>query len=161
MNYRYDNRTEEEFTKQIKERTLTERKLFLLWLDHVEKETGKRPDFKDTGCGNRGELLEDSKVSTDPDFEVEGYGKIEVKFSNPLLKKIFHLKKSQVKSYINKDTTILMVNGASEDVPEFTIIKTDALKNIAEKNKVVNWRGFGMKPAYRIEVKKFIWRKIK
>ena len=67
MNYRYDGRSEAEFKKDIKERTLEERALFLLWLDLIEQETGTRPKYKDTGCGKTGELLNDKQVSTDPD----------------------------------------------------------------------------------------------
>jgi hypothetical protein len=160
-NYRFDERSKEEFQRDIKAHTMTERALFLLWLDLIEKETGKRPSFKDTGCGQSGDFLEDKEVSTDPDFEVEGYGEIEVKFAKPMLTKTFHLKVNQIKSYIKREATILMVNGADEDVPEFTLLKPNTLKKIRDNCKVVNWIGFGWKPAYRIPVKDYIWRPLK
>lgn len=159
--YRLDHRSEAEFKKDIKDRTLQERVLFLLWLDLIEKKTGKRPDYEDTGCGKTGEYLEDSEVSMDPDFTVEGYGRVEVKFSKPMLDRVFHLKANQVKSYRASGATILMVNGADSDVPQFTLLHTDALASIMEDCRVVPWRGFGGKPSYRIPVTKFIWRPLK
>ena len=161
MNYRFDDRSKEQFEKEIKERTIEERSLFLLWLDLIERETGRRPSYSDTGCGRTGDFLEDGEVSTDPDFNVDGYGHIEVKFSKPLLKKVFHLKASQVKSYLKQKATILMVNGAELDAPEFTMLKPRALKNIIETCEVIPWKGFGNKLSYRIPVNKFIWRSLK
>lgn len=161
MNYRFDSRSEAEFKKDIKASTMTERSLFLLWLDLIEKETGKRPQYKDTGCGKSGEFLKDEEVSADPDFDVDGYGSIEVKFSKPMLTKMFHLKTGQVKQYQKKNTTILMVNGTDQDVPMFTMIKPEALAKIAESCDIVPWVGFGGKNAYRIPVDMFIWRPIK
>lgn len=160
-NYRFDDRSEAEFKKDIKQHTMTERALFLLWLDLVEKDTGKRPTYEDSGCGKDGKFLEDKEVSTDPDFEVEGYGFVEVKFAKQILTRDFHLKVNQVLSYCKKQTTILMVNGADEEVPTFTMLKPDVLKQISEDCKSIPWRGFGGKLSYKISVKRFIWRPIK
>ena len=161
MNYRYDGRSEDQFKCDIKSRTQEERRLFLLWLDLIERNSGKRPQYTDTGCGQSGELLTDKEVSMDPDFNVEGYGKIEVKFSKPLLDKFFHLKASQIKSYIRDEAIILMINGADEAIPQYTMLKTDALKDIAETCKVIPWTGFGSKMSYKIPVSKFVWRPLK
>jgi hypothetical protein len=157
-NYRYDNRTEEEFRAEIKERTLQERTLFMLWLDLIERKTGRRPKFEDTGCGKTGELLKDADVSMAPDFSVEGYGQIEVKFSKPRLDRVFHLKADQVRSYRQIGATILMINGADTEVPTFTILDSEILKYIISECRVVRWIGFGNKPAYRIPLDIFIWR---
>jgi len=161
MSYRHDRRSKEEFEKEIKEYTLEERSLFFMWLDLVEKETGKRPEYKDAGCGNHGELLEDNEVSTHPDFEVNGYGLVEVKFSKPMLDNVFHLKENQVRSYIKKNATILMVNGINSDIPEYTMLKPSALKDIVDSCDVVKWWGFGNKKAFRIPIKKYIWWPLK
>lgn len=161
MNYRFDSRSEDQFKKDIKSSTMTERALFLLWLDLIERETGTRPDYVDTGCGKNGEFLEDSAVSADPDFSVSGYGNVEVKFSKPMIKDDFHLKVSQVKKYQEKKTTILMVNGIDHDVPQFTMIKPEALANVTAFCEKVPWRGFGGKMAYKIPVGMFIWRPLK
>ena len=140
---------------------MEERALFLLWLDLIERETGSRPRFEDTGCGKSGDFLEDKKVSTDPDFSVEGYGLIEVKFAKPLLTRNFHLKENQVKAYHKKGASVLMVNGSDEEVPTFTILKPETLQSIMDDCKVIPWKGFGWKAAYRIPVKRFLWRNIK
>jgi len=159
--YRFDERSEAEFKKDIKKHTMEERALFLLWLDLVEKETGSRPKFQDTGCGKNGDFLEDNEVSTDPDFEVDGYGLIEVKFAKPLLTRNFHLKANQVRAYAKKGATVLMVNGSDEDIPTFTLLKADTLKAIMKDCPVVPWKGFGNKSSYKIDVKRFLWRPLK
>lgn len=161
MKYRYDNRSEDQFKKDIKSRTQEERALFILWLDLVERISGSRPKYTDTGCGQTGELLTDKEVSMDPDFNVEGYGKVEVKFSKPLLDKFFHLKASQVKSYLRENATILMINGARDSVPQYTMLKSAALKEIIDTCKIIPWQGFGSKMSYKIPVDKFIWRPLK
>ena len=161
MNYRYDNRSEDQFKRDIKSRTQEERTLFLLWLDLIEKQTGQRPVYTDTGCGQSGELLTDEQVSMSPDFHVEGYGKIEVKFAKPLLQKFFHLKASQVKSYHKEGAIILMINGSDERVPQYTMLKSSALADIMDTCKVIPWSGFGHKPSYKIPVNKFVWRPLK
>lgn len=161
MNYRYDNRSEDQFKKDIKSRTREERRLFLLWLDLIEHTTGTRPKYNDTGCGQTGELLQDSQVSMDPDFHVEGYGKVEVKFSKPLLNKFFHLKAAQVKSYHKDNATILMINGSDEPQPQYTMLKPAALADIMATCKIIPWTGFGGKPSYKIPVDKFVWRLLK
>lgn len=160
-NYRFDQRSEEEFLKDIKNRTLEERKLFFLWLDLVQKETGTRPIFKDTGCGKDGDYLEDDQVSTDPDFEVEGYGKLEVKFSKPICETFFHLKEGQVKSYYKSGAIILMINGARSEIPTFTMLKSETLKDIIDTCKLVPFAGFGYKMSYKIPISKFVWRPLK
>ena len=159
--YRFDNRSPEEFARDIKSRTMEERAIFLLWLDFVEHDTGHRPSYKDTGCGQTGDVLEDHEVSSDPDFYVDGYGLVEVKFSKPMLKKFFHLKSSQVRQYCKKDTTILMVRGTDSQNPLFTMLKPNALKEITKDCKEINWQGFGGKLSYRIPVDRFVWRSFK
>lgn len=161
MSYRFDSRSEDQFKADIKSRTQEERKLFLMWLDFLEASTGSRPDFTDTGCGQTGEFLEESEVTLSPDFEVEGYGKVEVKFSKPHCKKFFHLKASQVKSYHANGVTILMINGSDDTVPQFTMLRADALKVIMDTCKIVPFSGFGAKMSYKIKVDQFIWRPLK
>lgn len=161
MNKRFDHRTEEEFKVEIAERTLLERRLFLEWIDLQEDDTGTKPEFTDTGCGNHGEFIEDKKVSTAADFDVEGIGLVEVKFAKPMLKRDFHLKVGQTKSYIKQGALILMVIGANEDVPKFTLISVEALEEIVETCSIVKWVGFGFKAAYRVSVNQFVWRDLR
>lgn len=156
--YRFDHRSKEEFAKEIKEYTFEERRLLELWLTLIEKQTGKKPAFKDIGCGNSGELLKDSEVSSAPDFDVDGYGLIEVKFSKPLIKENFHLKVSQVNQYLKKgNVTILMVNGSDGIIPEFTLLFEENLKQIKKFCEKVPFYGFGGKIAFKIPIKLFEW----
>lgn len=161
MNFRYDNRSEEEFKADIKSRTLEERSLFELWLDFVEREKGIRPKFEDTGCGKEGDFLETDKVSMAPDFKVEGYGEVEIKFSKNTLKGFFHLKSNQVKHYFERNATILMIMGSQEENPQFTMLTPKALAKIIDKCKVIPWVGFGGKMSYKVPINMFAWRDLK
>lgn len=161
MNYRFDNRSEAEFRKDIKDRTLMERDLFLQWIKLIEKKEERTVTYEEFGCGNDGEFLEEKKVNSQADFNVDGYGLLEVKFSKPLLTKVFHLKLSQVKKYITQDASVLMINGAETDCPEFTILDVESLKKILQDCKTVKWGGFGGKMSLRITVGDFVWRKLK
>ena len=161
-NYRFDKRSKEEFVDDIKASTRTESVLLNLWLDYLERKDGTRPVFRYTGCGeDDGEFLEDKKVTTHADYQVDGHGLVEIKFSKKLLPKVFHLKEKQVESYLKQEANILMVNGAMTDDPVFTIITHDALKGIAENCKVRPWPGFGNKRSYIVHVSDFIWRHLK
>jgi len=161
MSYRYDTRGKDQFEKDIKERTLKERELFHMWLDYLETQTGKKPSFTETGCGNDGEYLEDSDVSTAPDFNVDGFGHVEVKYSDPLITRCFHLKANQVKAYEKMGATVLMFNGCREEIPVFTMLKPEDLKEIIDSYPVINFQGFGGKPSYKIPVSEYIWRSVK
>jgi hypothetical protein len=161
MSNRFDSRSESEFKKDIAEKTLVERQLFMRWIDLIERETGTRPTFTDTGCGNHGEFIEAKDVTTAADFNVDGFGLIEVKFAKPMLDKNFHLKLGQTKSYIEQGASVLMVIGADEDIPRYTLLGPQALQNIIDTCEVTSWIGFGLKPAYRIAINKFIWRDLK
>jgi hypothetical protein len=158
MNYRFDSRSREEFERDIKERTLEERRLFLLWLDLLERENGTKPSYTDTGCGKDGDFLEDTNVTTEPDFNVEGYGKIEVKFAKPLIDKFFHLKVSHVKACKECGASILMINGAREEQPVYTMIRPEFLEKIMDTCPIVPFQGMGHKPCYKIHVNNFVWR---
>lgn len=162
MNYRFDKRSKEEFAADIKASTKTEAVLLNLWLDYVEKNTGNRLKFRHTGCGSKkGEFLEDSKVTTHADYEVEGVGLLEIKFSKKLLPKVFHLKVRQVESYLRQGATILMVNGSESDIPLFTLIDTAALQAITEDCEVRPWAGFGNKRSYKIPMSRCVWRPLR
>jgi hypothetical protein len=159
--YRFDRRSKEEFAADIKSSTQTEAVLLNLWLNYVERNTGERPKFRYTGCGpDDGEFLEDNKVTTHADYEVESVGLVEVKFSKKLLPKFFHLKVRQVESYIKQGATILMVNGSESDSPQFTLIGAADLLDIAKNCKDIPWQGFGGKRSYKVPVTRCIWRSL-
>lgn len=155
--YRFDNRSKEEFKEQIKKTTEQERTLLELWI----KKQKKKVKYRDLGCGQHGELLKSHEVSTDADFEVDGFGPFEVKFARKTLAKFFHLKKNQVKSYIRQKAYILMVNGAEENAPSYALLDPDFIKMIPEIYETVSWQGFGNKPSYRIPLEDLEWLSLK
>lgn len=154
MNYRFDKRTKEQFLADIKSASRTEKVLLEKWLDKVQQKTGVRYAYQDTGSDNSGEYLESKDVTCKADFELEEIGPTEVKFSKTLIDP-FHLKISQVKSYIKQDAFIIFFNGVETAKPEFTMfMSTDVLKMNLEE---VNYYGFGGKLSYRIPCSLLDW----
>jgi len=161
VSYRKDFRNDEEFKRDIKAGSVAERKILKRWLNLVERETGRRPSFKDNGCDNSGEYLEEPDVTQDADYEVEGYGLIEVKFSNPLLHNVFHLKVDQVCRILADKTNILFANGWSvKGKTMYAFITPEDLEAAVMKAEQVSWHGFGNKMAYRLRVNQFRWHRL-
>lgn len=161
MNYRFDKRSKDKFKKDIKEASKTEEEILKLWIDLLQKDGLTRPSYTNLAHGRGGEFLADGDVDSTADFEVEGHGRVEVKFCNPFLKTRFHLKVGQLKSYIKQGCKILIVNGWETDKPVFTIISTDMMEKIVATCEITLWAGFGQKPAYRVPTELFIWRSLK
>ncbi len=154
MNYRQDGRSKDEFREQIQKRITRENELFLKWIESHENP----PKYVYNGCGLNGEYLEDDQVTSDADYIVDGYGPFETKYSGPLIKTCFHLKVSNINSYIKQKATILMINGADTSNPVWTIISPNVLKKITEEETIISFPGFGGKNAYKIPISKFTWR---
>lgn len=160
MKYRRDNRSPEDFKKDIKNSTEIEHQILELWLSTIEKETGIRHTYQHNGCGDDGELLNDNQVNTKADYLVEEYGLIEVKFALPFLLENFHLKQNQVKSYIKQNASVIMVNGWQEGPKEFMLITPHNLEYIQNNMPIVKWFGFGGKKSFRIPINLFTWSKL-
>lgn len=154
MSYRRDNRSLKQFRKDIKNGTETEKEILERWLTAQDV---THDAYSDTGCCNKGEYLQDHQVNMDADFHVEGIGRLEIKFSRPMVDRL-HLKCSQVKSYLKQDAAILLVNGWETDSPVYTIIRPQVLQAKSEKWESGPFKGFGYKRAYRLYVSEFIWR---
>lgn len=154
---RKDFRTHKQFTKDIKEAALIERAILKRWC----RVLGIDPDkVTETGCGPNGEYLSHSEVHTLADYFVPDIGYVEVKYSKPLLDGWFHLKVQQVESYLKQKASILMVDGFNSSKAVYTFIIPDQLATFGEKYEVVMFQGLGFKPAYRLSVGDFIWRKL-
>lgn len=151
--YRFDRRSKRQFKKDIKEAHGIEDAIMQAWLKLVGN-----PKSRAIGCGPDGEFLEHADVNTDADFDVDGYGLIEVKFSKPKLRKQFHLKVRQVESYLDQDASILMVDGWETEDPTYVLIPAALLRSMIDHLEIVSWQGFGGKKAYRLPLDKFIWR---
>jgi len=160
MNYRFDKRSKDKFKQDIKEASKTEETILKLWIDLLQKDGLTRPSYSNLAAGRDGKFLKDADVDSTADFEVENFGKIEVKFCNPFLKTRFHLKVGQLKSYIKQKATILIVNGWETDMPEFTLIKNVMMLKIIDMCEIVSWGGMGGKKCYRVPTQMFVWRKL-
>ncbi len=155
-NYRFDRRSKRQFTKDIKEAHAIEDAIMEAWLAKIGN-----PPAKQHGCGPDGEYLDQANVNTDADYDVEGYGLIEVKFSKPKLRRQFHLKVDQIQSYLDQDASILMVDGWETDTPTYVLIPAALLRGMIPDLEVLSWQGFGGKMAYRIPLDKFVWRSLR
>jgi hypothetical protein len=152
--YRFDDRTEDQFKREIKAGNYIERSLFKRWLATIGN-----PPHRETGCGMNGEFLEFDKVSTEPDFFVEGIGAVEVKFCRPVPQE-FHLKISQIEQYIQQNAQLLMVLGAGLENPKYTLISVDDLKFLLAACDHVVCRQFGNKKAIRVPADWIQWKRL-
>lgn len=157
MSYRTDGRDKEEFRRDIADGIEQEHKIIERWLDVLESQTGRRPLCRWTGCGDPDQFLVDEEVSTEADFDVEGHGKIEVKFSRPSFF-LFHLKVSQLESYVKQNAKILMVKGWDTEQPQFALISPALMTRGLKIWPRIKFRGFGGKLAVRIHASQFVWR---
>lgn len=152
--YRFDNRSKEQFKKEIKDGNRIERMLLERWLPTIGN-----PSYEDTGCGNDGEFLDFKDVNTDPDFKVDGVGYVEVKFCRPIPRD-FHLKVSQVKQYVDQNAQLLMVLGAGQEFPKYSLICVDDLKFLLEVCEHVVCRQFGNKKAIKVPAEWVQWKSL-
>lgn len=157
MSYRTDGRDKEEFRQDIADGIKQEHEIIERWLNLLEQKSGKRPLCRWTGCGDPDQFLVDEEVSTEADFDVEGYGKIEVKFSRPSFTR-FHVKVTQLESYLRQQATILMVKGWDTDEPQFTMISPEIMEQGLKIWPRLKFKGFGGKLAVRIHANQFVWR---
>ena len=149
--YRFDNRSKERFVKDISDGNRIERMLLERWLLTIGN-----PAYTDNGCGNDGEFLPFDEVTTEPDFEVEGVGLVEVKFCRPI-PEYFHLKSSQIQHYIAKGAQLLMVLGAGKEFPKYKLISVDDLAFLLKACDEVTCRQFGNKKALRVPAEWIQW----
>jgi hypothetical protein len=154
-----DYRTKDEFEKDIKVGTKIEREIIdmfaILWEDKV----GYLPTVIDNGCGNDGEYLEDGNVSTDADFIFDGKP-FEVKFIRPNVDH-YHMKHSQVKSYVRQGAYLLQVMGWNTPNPTFTVFSPTQLKAILKEKSQLYVNQFGGKLGYRIYKEEMNWQPLK
>lgn len=158
LNYRRDNRTVEEFYKDIQEGSKIEREIIDLYVDLIERETGNVLTVEDNGIDNSGKLIQ-GKVNSNADYLIDGKP-IEVKYCRPI-NPVFRLKESQVKSYIKQKARVLMVMGWDSPGPVFTILQLSTLERIQEKIKPQPFFPWGNKMTYVLNVDWFKWKPLK
>lgn len=155
---RLDRRSEEEFKKDIMQSTQDQIKILNCWLKTIGKEHLK---YWDSGSDNSGKFIKkDRDVSTDPDYEIEKLGFVEIQYANPMCPKHFHLKEGKLRTCIRKKAKILMVNGWKEKVPQFTLIEPKQCKVIAARCELVKWFSAGNKPAYKVPIELLRWENL-
>lgn len=159
MDYRMDVRTKDEFIHDISHSTEVESKIINAYKNQME-EKGYVINVSDNGCDNDGSILEDDKVNTDADFNVNGKP-LEVKFNKERLSE-FHIKRYQLLSYIKQGASILWVNGWSTRNPRFTILKVKDLKEIyLDNSSIVEFNSWGGKKCHKIYPENYRWINLK
>ncbi len=159
MNYRKDNRTKNQFANDIIECTKIERELMCLYVDDLNKRKGGLVyTFIDNGIDNSGKLIEkDREVTTKADFLLKkAKGKdraIEIKFCRKDFK-IFHLKTSQLKSYIKQDCCVVMFMGIDTENIRYTILTPLDMQAVLDGYPDVFFWG---KKQKRLPIKDFNW----
>lgn len=161
--FRFDNRSKEQFSKDIKECTSIERLLMEDYVKYLNSRLNKKNHYKfiDHGVDNSGEFLEAKKVVTKADFLLthpnQPDRKIEIKFCRKN-NSVFHLKIHQLESYIKKDVAI--VNWMGIDTPEkrFCILTPQMMKDLLTNGKRIFFKPW-MKECIRIENKDMEWIK--
>lgn len=153
-----DKRSKETFCQDIAKATKTEKDILTRWLGILEKQYGHKPWAKDHGCSNDGRYLKNSEVTAAEDYEVEGYGLVEVKFSYSKLKETFHLKTRHVTRYLKNRSNILFVDGWESNNPRYTVISPDTLERLVAKAQIVPCHQFGGKEAYRFNTASLLWK---
>lgn len=161
-NFRMDHRSVDQFAHDIKESTLIEKKLMILYVDWLNQqlEPGKdKYTFVDHGVDNSGKYLQDRHVNTNADFLLKRKGKqdrkIEIKFARKNIKQ-FRLKVHQVKSYIKKD--VCVVNFVNVDNnPKFCILTPADLEKSLQTNKQENFYPWGNKPCVLFYTNHLTW----
>lgn len=155
--YRKDARSEDEFKDDIAECTRIESQLMSIYVNDLGRRTNKKYTFADNGIDNSGEYHADNKITSDADFILYTPEKkshlIEIKFSRPDCSR-FHLKVSQIKSYIKQDCCIIMFMGIDTEQSRYTIITPKDMINIQNTAEEISlW----YKQVYRLKTKDFIW----
>jgi hypothetical protein len=152
--YRFDKRSKTQFKKDIRKGHQIQSQIIDRWLISI-----KEPDLQvwDNGVNNDGKYIAARKVTSDPDYEVEKYGLVEVQYASPMLKDFFHIKQNKILTCIRQHANILMVNGWGSEEPTYTLLTEQQCKVIKARFELVEWFSAGNKKAYRVPLRFFEW----
>lgn len=145
MSYRKDKRSDEQFKKDIEKFSSLEEKYIAAFADLIGQKYYR--------YGFREGELSDDEVNTKADFWVDSIGLVEVKTCRRF-PEYFHLKVSQINSYVKQAASILMI--LDTDNPKYALIKPDQLT----KYEQVNFFPYGGKLSYKIPTGDFEWQKM-
>ena len=145
MSYRFDNRTEDEFKRDIEECSKFETILMTMYVSWLNsRPLDRKYTFRHTGVDNEGKYIaNDKEISAKADFLLvcdDGTEhRIEIKHCKPERNR-FHLKVPHVERCVTDDVCI--VNFMATDTPErrFCILTPQLLsKSLVENIRVMMW----------------------
>ena len=156
--YRKDFRSLKQFKEDIKNGTIHQARILNAFLERVY--TNKQyPKIWNRGTDNSGKYVKLQDVTSYPDYEIEGFGLLEIQYSSTFCNKFFHIKIKKILLSLSLNSKILMVNGWNSH-PVFILIDKKIAKVIQARCRLVKWRGGGLKKAYRIPTKWFNWQEL-
>jgi len=169
MSYRFDHRTKEQFTKDIKNYHKTEIEIVIRICEFFRNKN-TWPKLTSSGCDYTGQYLSDDKVDHEADFKINNEY-FEITHSNyPCKKNFFRQKVNKVHRCIDDQANLVFVNGVKNKEPEFIIIKPQSLKTLTQQSKeeygnidLIDHTGKPInKPCYRYNFKWFDgqWEKL-
>lgn len=137
LRFRRDNRSEEQFKKDIKEHTIRERMLLEIWMKEMSA-LGVSVSYVDNGVDNSGEFVEESNVNPDYCLTINGVTRLTEIKQNP-----FHHRNSfkvyDLETYIKLDADILLFYGLGKniqkglpDTARWAIISPESMKKMLE-----------------------------
>ncbi len=126
---RFDNRTKEEFSRDIKQLSLVEAEIALRLCIWYKENKGIWPTLTPTGTGFTGEYT--NKASSRADFKIANTN-IEITHSANFCKKTFHEKTDKVVKCLSGEHVIIFVNGFQQFVtPSFVYIRPTRMQQLA------------------------------
>ena len=157
-----DNRTDEEFAKDIKSCTSIEQKLIQIYVKYLNDTSDtKTYEYINNGVDNTGKFIQDDKkivadadfIIKHPDFEDKP---VEIKFSRKLCSD-FHLKLGQVNKYIETNTTVVMFMGIDKKNTKFCILAPSDLQHAIKHNKHIHFKAWGGKLCIKFNTSECEW----
>lgn len=156
--YRRDGRSDEEFKKQIKERTIKEKFLVDIFANEC-KHRGWTVTYRDNGVDNSGEFQE--KATTDADYLISINGNEELyEIKNSPVKHKCTFKVHNLKQYVKQKANILLFYATGNINSDYSkinyentrwaIIKPEKIQLMLDLNDHYNERMFGNKLCVKI-----------
>lgn len=148
LRFRRDNRSEEQFKKDIKEHTLREKKLLELWIKEMAS-LGISVSYENNGVDNSGEFVEESNVNPDYKLTVNGLTRLTEIKQNPYDHRN-SFKVYDLQTYIKQDADILLFYGLGKtyqltEKARWAIIKPEAMTRMLELPRTKGDAAWGYK----------------
>lgn len=133
-NYRFDNRTQQQFQKDIKKSHKYEAEIAVrLGIFHFQAKKFW-PVIKATGVDSTGEFIKNNnEVHGYPDFEIDGQP-VEITRSDIICKSSFHQKCNKIEKAIENKYHLVFVNGFTKELePNFIYLSDELIKEYTIK----------------------------